>query len=117
MQTEYVRAVLSNKSGMGGAFDAPNYPTHTHHVVTDLQRKPENRGGMAIEYALDEKYISPKLKEEIKSLIAAWHANKPPITDPSIQEWIKACLRHWAGTTGGTEQIQRFYPEFTNKII
>lgn len=117
MQTKYIQARISSKSGMGGAFDAPGYPTLTHRVETDLNRKPDNRGGLSLVYALTCDYISPTIKQDINKLIADWNANKPPITDISIQNWIKECIAHWGSSAAGKEHITKFYPEYIGIIV
>ena len=43
--------------GMGGFLCPPDHPMHKQSVETDLRRRPENRGWMSLEAAVDCEYL------------------------------------------------------------
>jgi len=108
--TKYISAKISN-TGMGGAFNPPSHPTHTHSVETDLNRGKENRGSMSLEYALTQEYISLFLKNKIKALIREWDATKLPLTDSLVMKWVDDVIRYM-GEGNGIDHIKKYYPEY-----
>ena len=63
--------------GMGGFLCPPGHPMLTMSVETDLRRKPENRGSMALDYAAKCEYLD---------------ARRGP---PPAQSWRHGVGRRW----------------------
>lgn len=101
---------VTSKSGMGGYLNPPNHPEHTHHVETDTNRKPDNRGSASLCYALEDEWISDQTKKEIKALLDNWEATKLPINHPDSLVWVSQCMKHF-GFEKGVAFIQKYYPE------
>lgn len=85
--------------GMGGAFNPPTHPEYTMSVETELRRRPENRGGMSLSYAVGCAYIPVHIRAEARRILAEWVA--PPINTPPVQLWITQVQRHWRGCYKG----------------
>lgn len=83
-------------SGQGGFLDPPEYPTHTHHVQTDLRRRPENRGSMSLAYAAeDAPWLDPDTKRQAKALLDKWKSNRPALDSQKVQDWIHQVLGYF----------------------
>jgi hypothetical protein len=128
-------------TGSAGCFlDPPTFPTHTHHVETDLRRRPENRGWVGLSSAADCTWIAEEVRQEAAALIQAWHDARPAIDSPEIADWIAQVLGYFchcyipesgsrnasdllisrdrdplaeADRHAGVAFIRNFYPEFT----
>ena len=100
--------------GMGGAFSPPGHPEHDKSVETDLSRRPQNRGGMALSYALQHTYVDDETKQQIKDLLGDWEKNKRPLSDPLVQNWVADVMKHF-GDEKGYEFILKYYPDFKEK--
>jgi hypothetical protein len=111
MKSEYR---ITNRSGMGGVFNPPRHPEHTHHVETDLRKRRENRGGLSLLYSLELNYIPNAIKDEIKKLIDKWEKEKLPLNHPEVIEWVDSCKYHFGDEKAG-DFICKFYPEYEIK--
>jgi len=87
--------VVRDNHGMGGFLCPPTHPMHTHRIETDLRRKPENRGGMSLDYAVDCEYLDPTIRKEAKKILNNW--TPPPVESPEIQAWIHQVLGYFKG--------------------
>jgi hypothetical protein len=84
------------RNGVGDFLDPPEYPTHEYHVQTDLRRRPENRGGMALTYAVEEApWLDPETKREAKALIDKWKTSRPALNSQKVQDWIYQVLGYF----------------------
>lgn len=84
------------RNGAGGFLDPPEYPTHEYHVQTDLRRRPENRGSMALTYAVEEApWLDPETKREAKALIDKWKTSRPALNSQKVQDWIHQVLGYF----------------------
>jgi hypothetical protein len=79
--------------GMGGLLCPPSHPMLTMSVETDLRRKPENRGSMALDYAAKCEYLDGATRAAARTVLAAWR--RPPLDSPEIQEWILQVLGYF----------------------
>lgn len=97
---------------MGSFLLPPTHPGHLFEVETDLTRKKENRGSMALEYAaFDERaYVDTETREAARKLITDWQSNKAAIDSKEVQEWILAVNNHMGG--GAAKYIRKYYPEY-----
>ncbi len=80
-------------SGMGGFLNPPGHPEHTHHVETELRRRPENRGGMSLRSAVESTWLASETRNAARRMLESWNANRPPI-DP---EWVRSVLGYFRG--------------------
>jgi hypothetical protein len=131
------------RNGQDSFLDPPEYPTHEYHVQTDLRRRPENRGSMALTYAVEEApWLDPETKSEAKALIDKWKTRRPALNSQKVQDWIHQVLgyfkngyrnpsagaQQWhasklifderdpvqnADDHAGVHLIQKFYPDFS----
>ncbi len=99
------------KGSMGCYLDAPNYPTYFFEVRTDLNRAPQNQGGMNLVYALECSTISPEVKARINKLIADWDQTKPAVGSAEFNTWVNECIAHF-GLSRYIKHVQKFYPDF-----
>lgn len=83
--------------GMGGFLNPPGHPEHTSSVETDLRRRPENRGGMSLSSAIGTEWLDDAIRAECRRKLAEWDANKLPLTDPAVQDWIRQVLGYFRG--------------------
>ena len=81
--------------GMGGFLCPPGHPMRTHSVQTDLRRRPANRGGMALDYAVDSPLLDDATRAAARTVLAAW--KKPPLDAPEVQAWILEVLGYYRG--------------------
>ncbi len=84
-------------NGMGGFLCPPGHPMLTHSVETDLHRRPENRGGCSLEYAVTAPEIEESTKAVCRTLLNTWAANKPALNSPAVKDWIRQCLGYFKG--------------------
>lgn len=89
------------KHGMGGFLNPPGHPEHTHHVETDLRRKPENRGSMSLSSAVECAWLDPFTRAEAKRLLAQWQENRPALKSPEVQDWIRQVLGYFRNSYRG----------------
>ena len=131
------------RNGQGNFLDPPEYPSHEYHVQTDLRRRPENRGSMALTYAVeDAPWLDPETKNEAKALIDKWKTSRPALNSPKVKDWIHQVLGYFknsyrnpsagaqpwnisnlihddrdpienADDHAGVHLIRRFYPDFS----
>lgn len=78
--------------GVGGFLCPPGHPMHTKGVETDLNRRPEDRGGMSLEAAAECNWLDAATRGRAKALLA-WQP--PPIDTPEIQDWIRQVLGYF----------------------
>ena len=77
-------------TGMGGLLCPPGHPMLTQSVQTDLRRRPQNRGGMALDYAVKSPMLDEATREAARKALASW--KKLPLDAPEIQDWIRKVL-------------------------
>ncbi len=82
-------------NGMGGFLCPPGHPTHKSCVETDLRRRPENRGSMSLEAAVECEYLDDATKAAARTLLRTWEHNKPALESPEVQEWILQVLGYF----------------------
>lgn len=92
--------------GMGGFLNPPGHPEHNYSVQTDLRRKPENRGSMALSYALKSSTVDSLTLARVMTLLSAWEATKPPLTDPAVKDWIRQVLGYYKGCFNFQPEIE-----------
>jgi hypothetical protein len=81
--------------GMGGFLNPPGHPEHTHHVQTDLRRRPENRGGTSLEAAAKASWLDPATRHAAKRMLDAWKESRP--ANPP-KAWVKEVLAYFKGS-------------------
>lgn len=86
------RGIIS-RSGMGGFLNPPTHPEHNYHVMIDLKRKREDRGGMSLSAAVNTEWLDDKVKKEASNLLTNWV--KPDINSPEIKDWIYNVLGYF----------------------
>jgi len=82
-------------SGMGGFLNPPGHPEHTHHVATDLQKRPENRSGMSLSVAVECDWLSPTARADAKRMLDEWQANRPALDSPEVKDWVHKVLGYF----------------------
>jgi len=85
------------RHGMGGVLCPPGHPMHDWSVQTDLRRREENRGGMCLESAVNCDWLDAATRAAARTLLATWEANKRPLDDPEVEEWILQVLGYFRG--------------------
>ena len=93
MATRILEAVVSG--GMGGFLCPPGHPEHSFHVEADLNRRPENRGGISLSSALNEDWIHVTVCAKVARLLGDWECSKLPLTNPAVQDWIHQVLGYF----------------------
>jgi hypothetical protein len=127
--------------GVGGFLCPPGHPMHKLSVETDLRRKPENRGWMSLEAAIDSEGLDDATRAAARTVLASWE--KPALDTPEVQDWILQVLgyfrncynfgnpniaENWwaanlsinaevdpmlcANSHAGVHLIRKYYPEF-----
>jgi len=81
--------------GMGGFLNPPTHPGHRAHVMTDLRRRPENRGSMSLESAAESEWLDPATRAAARKMLRDWVP--PPINSPEIADWIHQVLGYFRG--------------------
>jgi hypothetical protein len=81
--------------GMGGFLNPPGHPEHTHHVETDLRRRPWNRGGMSLRAATETEWLASETRNAARAMLKAWEANRAPIDSPEVRDWIHSTLGYF----------------------
>ena len=81
--------------GMGGFLCPPDHPMHDYRVETDLRRKPENRGSISLEAAVDCEWLDDATRATARTILATWEANKRPLDSPVVQDWILQVLGYF----------------------
>lgn len=95
-------------SGSTGSFmDPPTYPTHYYAVETELERRPENRGTMSLDYAAECDYIDPAIRERAAEMLQAWHDAPPLIDQRNIQLWIRRTFAYFGNCWRNPEAADR----------
>jgi hypothetical protein len=79
--------------GMGGFLNPPTHPEHSIHVETDLRRRKENRGAMSLSSAAGCEWLNRETRHAARLRLNQWQ--RPPISDPSIQDWIYRVLGYF----------------------
>ena len=87
--------------GMGGFLNPPGHPEHTHHIETDLDKRPQNRGGMSLSSAVACDWLSPAARADAQRLLDQWQENRPALESPEVQEWIRQVLGYFRGCYRG----------------
>lgn len=85
-------------SGMGGFLNPPGHPEHDWHVETDLRRRLENRGGMALSSAVDCKWLDEATRKAAADKLASWEPL--PLYDPATKDWIYQVLGYFQNCYG-----------------
>jgi hypothetical protein len=70
---------------------------HKQSVQTDLRRRPENRGSMALEYAVDSPTLDAATRAVVRTILATWERKKPALDSPEVQDWIHQVLSYFRG--------------------
>lgn len=91
------------QTGMGGFLNPPGHPEHTHHIETDLRRRPWNRGGMSLSTAVKCEYLDDATRAAARKLLDTWLANKQPLDSPEVQGWVRQVLGSFKGCFKGQE--------------
>lgn len=125
--------------GMGGFLNPPGHPEHSLHVETDLRRRKENRGAIALSYAATCEWLDRETRQAARYHLNQWEKSKPDLSDPAIQDWIMHVLGYFrncyvkpygsanvsdhlisktlnplanAHAHAGVQYIRKFYPAF-----
>lgn len=88
------RGILA-REGMGGFLCPPTHPMHNWHVQFDLRRRPENRGGMALDTAADCEYLSDETRVAARRKLESWE--RPALESDEVQAWVRQVLGYFAG--------------------
>lgn len=100
MKTKQRDDIVSTSAAGSGCFgDPPDFPTYFYGVVTDLRRRPDNRGSMSLDYAAsaEASWVSDETKQQAKQLIADWYATgRLPETHERVQLWQAHTYQHFA---------------------
>jgi hypothetical protein len=105
--------------GMGGFLCPPTHPMHTHSVELDLRKRPEHRGSMSLEAAVDAEWLDDVTRNAARAMLAKWE--RPALDSAEVQDWIAQVLGYFNLRTGGEHSddehagvllIRRYYPEF-----
>lgn len=83
--------------GMGGFLNPPGHPEHTMHVETDLRRRKEDRGGMALSSAADCEWLDHETRQAARFRLNQWENSKPLLSDSEVQDWICRVLGYFRG--------------------
>jgi hypothetical protein len=94
---------------MGGFLCPPGHPMHTASVETDLRRKPENRGCMSLEYAVDSPMLDDATRAAARTVLAAWQ--KPALDSPEVREWILQVLGYFRGCFNFTSRADGWHAD------
>jgi hypothetical protein len=94
------RGILSPR-GMGGFLNPPGHPEHTHHITIGLRNMPCNRGELSLSAAIDCDWLDDGARRMAKAELDKWEANKLPLADAKIQDWIKQVLGYFKGCYKG----------------
>lgn len=125
----HVHAVTKKKhvfpGPRGNYLDPPGYPTHNFHVrgrsVGIYTRRPDMSITEAVSTSDDARElfgdIDPEARQEAQDLLDDWENNRPPITSPKVQEWIRTVLADRRGKEYGIQRILKFYPEFATELV
>jgi hypothetical protein len=71
--------------------------------MTDLRRRPENRGMMSLEYALENPSgVDRQTLLDAHQLLANWFERKLPLTDPQVIDWVHRVLGYFHDCYRGT---------------
>jgi hypothetical protein len=79
--------------GAGGFLNPPTHPEHHFHVMTDLRRRPENRGSMSLESAAGSDWIDPATRAEARKMLRDWVP--PPLSSAAISDWAHQVLGYF----------------------
>jgi hypothetical protein len=131
MSTETGRIV---NRGMGGFLNPPGHPERSFSVETDLQGRPENRGGLSLSSAIECEWLSLETRSAAARVLKEW--SRPWIGAEDVQAWIlqvlgyfKNCYQSPSGSWNasdlfigdgdghedqhaGVHLIRKYYPEF-----
>ena len=83
--------------GMGGFLCPPGHPMHKQSVQIDLRRRPENRGSMALDYAVESPTLDDATRAVARTILATWERNKLALASSEVQDWILQVLGYFAG--------------------
>jgi len=82
--------------GMGGFLSPPGHPTHNLSVETELNRRPENRGHMSLEAAVDCDWLADSAKAQARMALDKWRLqDRPPLHAPEVRNWIWQVLGYF----------------------
>jgi hypothetical protein len=87
--------------GMGGFLCPPGHPMHTHSVETDCNRRPQNRGGMCLESAVDCEWLDAATRSAAMSLLNQWNL---PLAE--AHEWVLQVLGYFKGCYCRADGVQ-----------
>jgi len=85
------------REGMGGFLCPPGHPMHDWHVEAGLRRKPENRDLYSLKAAIKCEQLDDATRVAARTLLATWEANKLPLTNAAVQDWILQVLGYFHG--------------------
>jgi hypothetical protein len=119
--------------GLGGFLNPPGHPENSFHVETDLGPR------LSLSSAVNRDWLDSKTRQSAEQMLQQWEAGKSLISDPDVQNWIRAVLGYFkfcyirpyfshnandllislklnplanAHTHAGVHFIRAFYPEF-----
>jgi hypothetical protein len=91
------------RGGAGGFLNPPTHPEHDWHIETDLRRRPENRGFMALNSAIDCDWLADGTRASARRKLAEWV--RPALDSPEVQAWIHQVLGYFRGCYQGNADL------------
>lgn len=86
-------------TGMGGFLCPPGHPAHEWRVETGRSGNPN--GCYSLESAIKCDYLPATIRGRASGLLKRWGANKLPLTDATVREWVKRTLGYFRGCYAG----------------
>jgi len=84
---------IDHTSGCGGFLNPPTHPEHTKSVVTDLNRRPQNRGFCNLSYAIGCEWVNPAVRKQAAQILADWQPL--PIDSEPVVTWRRKVLGYF----------------------
>lgn len=81
--------------GMGGFLCPPNHPMHKFSVQTGRRDNPN--GCYSLEAVAECSWLSPSIKGRASGILKRWQAEKLPLSDPLVQDWVRNVLGYFKG--------------------
>jgi hypothetical protein len=78
---------LRNK-GVGGFLNPPGHPEHDWSVVS-------KDSSTSLSSAIKSSYVDDAIKKQAQDLLNKWAGEKPPLSDPKIQDWIHQVMGYF----------------------
>jgi hypothetical protein len=94
--------IIHDGKGMGGFLCPPTHPCHHYYVETELHKRPCDRGGSSLDYAVKQEWLDDETRQAAQALLDNWI--HPDIDGEMIQEWILQVLGYFRGCYRNPEE-------------